>query len=56
MPEWRKVFEAKDPDFRGGASVPWKCVLPLMGASGASHLEMGDQGPKPTEANHDQSR
>ena len=29
MPEWRKIFEAEDSDFGGGAWVPWKCVLPL---------------------------
>jgi hypothetical protein len=47
MPEWRKVFEAEDSDFGGGAQVPWKCVLPLnVGAPGASHLGTGDHGPK----------
>jgi hypothetical protein len=47
MPEWRKIFEAEDSDFGGGAQVPWKCVLPLkMGAPGASHLGTGDHGPK----------
>jgi hypothetical protein len=29
MPEWRKIFEAEDSDFGGGAWVPWKCVLPM---------------------------
>jgi hypothetical protein len=29
MPEWRKIFEAEDSDFGGGAYVPWKCVFPL---------------------------
>jgi hypothetical protein len=29
MPEWRKLFEAGDSDFGGGAGVPLKCVLPM---------------------------
>jgi len=29
MPEWRKLFEAGDSDFSGGAWVPLKCVLPM---------------------------
>src|ERR1700730_17979914 len=29
MPEWRKLFEAGDSDFGGGAWVPLKCGLPM---------------------------
>jgi hypothetical protein len=29
MPEWRRIFEAEDSDFGGGAWVPWEWVLPL---------------------------
>jgi hypothetical protein len=54
MPEWRKIFEAEDSDFGG---VPWKCVLPLEWVPQAPRIwerEIAD--PKPTEADHDQSR
>ena len=54
MPEWRKIFEAEDSDFGG---VPWKCVLPLKWVPQAPRIwerEIAD--PKPTEADHDQSR
>ncbi len=58
MSEWRKLFEAKDSDFGGGALVPWKCVffhwkwVPQV----PRIWERETTDPKPTEADHDQSR
>jgi hypothetical protein len=57
MPEWRKVFEAEDSDFGGGAQVPWKCVLPRKRVPQVPRIwerEIAD--PKPNEADHDESR
>ena len=57
MPECRKIFEAEDSDFGGRALGAMEvCSSTEMGAPGASHLGTGDHGPKPTEADHDQSR
>jgi len=46
MLEWRNILEAEDSDFGSRAWGPWKCVLPLNGCPGASHLGTGDHGPK----------
>jgi hypothetical protein len=71
MPEWRRIFEAEDSDFGGGAWVPWKWVLPLKwvpqvpgpqrqvfvaGVEAPRIWERETTDPKPTEADHDQSR
>jgi hypothetical protein len=57
MPEWRKIFEAEDSDFGGGAWVPWKCILPLKWAPHVPRIrERETTDPKPIEADHDQSR
>jgi hypothetical protein len=55
MPEWRKIFEAEDSDLPdlGAMEV---CSSTEMGAPGASHWEREATDPKPTEADHDQSR
>jgi hypothetical protein len=53
MPEWRKIFEAEDSDFGGGAWVPWKCVLPLKWVPQVPRIwERETMDPKPTEADH----
>ena len=56
MPEWRKIFEAEDSDFAGPLGAMEVCSSTEMGAPGASHLEREIADPKPTEADHDQSR
>jgi hypothetical protein len=57
MPERRKIFEAEDSDFDGGAYVPWKCVFPLKWVPQVPRIwERETTGPKPTESDHDQSR
>jgi hypothetical protein len=53
MPEWRKLFEAKDFDFGDGA----KCVLPLKWVPQVPRIwERETADPKPTDADHEQSR
>jgi hypothetical protein len=57
MPERRKISEAEDSDFGGGAQVPWKCVLPLKWVPRVPRIwERETTDPKPTEADHDRSR
>ena len=60
MPEWRKIFEAEDSDLPdlGAMEV---CSCTEMGAPGAGVeapriWEQEATDPKPTEADHDQSR
>ena len=49
MPEWRKIFEAEDSDFGGGAWVPWKWVLPLKWVPQVPCIwERETTDPKPT--------
>ena len=53
----RKIFEAEDSDFGGGASVPGKCVLPPEWVPQVPRIwERETTDPKPTEADHDQFR
>jgi len=56
MPEWRKIFEAEDSDFGGGAWVPWKCSFTEWVLKVPRIRERETTDPKPTEADHDQSR
>ena len=54
MPESRKIFEAEDSDFGGGAWVPWKCILPLKWVPQVPRIrERETTDPKPTEADHE---
>ena len=56
MPERRKIFEAEDTDFGGGALVPWKCVLPLKWVPQVPRIwERETTDPKPAETDHDQA-
>jgi hypothetical protein len=46
MPEWGKIIEAGILPLAEGLGTVEVCSSIEMGAPGASHLEMGDHGPK----------